>query len=111
MYKYLISLAETQRPPGKPPADRQLRRGLPPMLSQCRPGHASSSDVINVSCLLPHGQEHFVLVGDDVPSWTDQDRVAIIQFRMNKCCGYCGCNFQIKIRPYYHKICRSAIVF
>ena len=27
-------------------------------------------------------------------------RVAIIQFRMNKCCGYCGCSFQIKIRPY-----------
>ena len=27
-------------------------------------------------------------------------RVAIIQFRMNKCCGYCGCRFQIKVRPY-----------
>ena len=27
-------------------------------------------------------------------------RGAIIQFRMNKCCGYCGCSFQIKIRLY-----------
>ena len=26
--------------------------------------------------------------------------VAIIQFRMNKCSGYCGRSFQIKIRPY-----------
>ena len=27
-------------------------------------------------------------------------RVAIIQFRMDKCCGDCGCRFQIKIWPY-----------
>ena len=26
-------------------------------------------------------------------------RVAIIKFRMNKCCSYCGCSFQIKMRP------------
>ena len=25
---------------------------------------------------------------------TKIERVAIIQFRMNKCCGYCGCSFQ-----------------
>ena len=31
---------------------------------------------------------------------TKIERVAIIQFRMNECCGYCGCSFQIKIRPY-----------
>ena len=28
------------------------------------------------------------------------ERVAIIQFRMNKCSGYCGCSFEIQIRPY-----------
>ena len=27
-------------------------------------------------------------------------RVAIIQFRIIKCCGFCGCSFQINIRPY-----------
>ena len=27
-------------------------------------------------------------------------RVAIVQFRMNKCCGYCGCSFKFKTRLY-----------
>ena len=31
---------------------------------------------------------------------TKIETVAIIQLGMNKCCGYCGCSFQIKIRPY-----------
>ena len=31
---------------------------------------------------------------------TKIERVAIIQFRMNKYCGYCGSSFQIKIRSY-----------
>ena len=31
---------------------------------------------------------------------TKIEGVAIIQFTMNKCCGYCGCNFIIKVRPY-----------
>ena len=30
----------------------------------------------------------------------DGDIVVIIKFRMNKCCGDCGCSFQIKIRSY-----------
>ena len=30
--------------------------------------------------------------------------VAIFQFRMHKCCGYCGCGFQIKIRSYATEI-------
>ena len=31
---------------------------------------------------------------------TKIEGVAIIQFKMNKCCGHSGCRFQIKIRPY-----------
>ena len=31
-------------------------------------------------------------------------QVAIIQFRMNKCCGYFGCNFQIKNRPFTTRV-------
>ena len=30
----------------------------------------------------------------------ERERVATIQFRMSKCCGYCGCSFQIKTRSY-----------
>ena len=31
---------------------------------------------------------------------TKIERIAIIQFRVNKWCGYCGCSFQIKMRSY-----------
>ena len=31
---------------------------------------------------------------------TKISRVATIQFRMNKCYGYCGCSFKIQIKPY-----------
>ena len=35
---------------------------------------------------------------------TKLERVAIIQFRMNKCCSHCGCSFQIKIMHVF--LCR-----
>ena len=30
--------------------------------------------------------------------------IHFVNFKMNKCCGYCGCSFQIKIRPYATKV-------
>jgi hypothetical protein len=35
---------------------------------------------------------------------TEIERVAIIKFGMDKCRGYSGCSFQVKIRPYATKV-------
>ena len=56
--------------------------------------------------MLPRGQEHLdeLDVTEFSVGQTKIKRVAKIQFIMNKGCGYCGCSFQIKIKPYVTEV-------
>ena len=55
---------------------------------------------------LSEKESHLIIIVDVLETTkfrfgqTKIERVENIQLGMSKCCGYCECSFQIKIRPY-----------